>query len=284
MPSTQPVQPFRPFQHLLLATEHTAFDTGAEALALALAQRSGLPLAVVLPMLSNAEFEMVAPQLAAKADAVTAARIRALQQQALLLGVTLVPQVRRGADLGAEIVAEAASAGADLLVIRRRGERGFLSRLLVGEMVAQVVAQSPCSVLVAPRAAALWQQRVMVGVDPQAPDAACVATAAALAAASRLPLVLVCVAADAGEHAQAAQALQAALQQAQRVHADSTGEVLTGPAAPTLLAAAQERGADLLVVSRNRPGASARPVVGSTAQAVMGHTAAALLVHVGLRA
>ena len=78
-----------PFQRLLLATEHTDFDTGAEALAMALAQRSGLLLPVVLPMLSNAEFEMLAPALSIKADAETAARIKALEAAARSLGVTL---------------------------------------------------------------------------------------------------------------------------------------------------------------------------------------------------
>ena len=45
-----------PFARLLLATEHTEFDRGSETLALALARQAGLPLAVVLPVLSNPEF------------------------------------------------------------------------------------------------------------------------------------------------------------------------------------------------------------------------------------
>ena len=268
------------FQRLLLATEHTDFDSGAEALALALAQRCGLPLAVVLPMLSNAEFEMLAPELALKADAETAQRIQALQAAARALGVVLSPRVRRGADLAAEIVAEARTARADLLVTRRRGKRSFLSRLLVGEMVTQVVAHAPCSVLVTPRATALWRTRVMVGVDPQAPDAACVASAAALAAACQLPLQVVCVAAGAAAQTQAATALAVAVQAAQQVHADVRGEVVTGRAADALLAAAVRCGADLLVVSRNRPGAGARARMGSVAEAVTGQAQGPVLVHV----
>lgn len=270
-----------PFHRLLLATEHTDFDAGAEALALDLAQRCGLPLTVVLPMLSNAEFEMLAPELAQKADAETAVRIQALQAAAASLGVMLSPRVRRGADLAAEIAAEARSADADLLIIRRRGKRGFLARLLVGEMVSEVVAQSPCSVLVAPRASVLWRTRVMVGVDPQAPDTASLAAAAAIAAASQLPLLLVCVAAAAQDQPQAAQALAAALLQARQRHADSQGEVVIGRAADALLALAQQRGADLLVVARSRPAAAERARIGSTTERVIGHASAPVLVHVG---
>lgn len=272
-----------PYQHLLLATEHTDFDTGAESLALALAQRSGLPLSVVLPMLSNAEFEMLAPQLAIKADAETAARIKALEAAARPLHVTLSPRVRRGTNLAAEINAEARSAGTDLLVIRRRGKRGFLSRLLVGEMVSQVVAHTTCSVLIAPRAATLWSTRVMVGIDPQAPDAACLAAAAAVAAHSQLPLLVVCVAAaDAEQQAQAAAALATALQQARLLHADVSGVVITGRAADALLATAEQHGADLLVLSRNRPGASGRARMGSTTEAVTGKANGPVLVQVGM--
>jgi nucleotide-binding universal stress UspA family protein len=203
-----------PFQRLLLATEHTDFDSGAEALALALAQRCGLPLAVVLPMLSNPEFEMLAPALAQKADAQVAAHIQALHAAAQPLGVELQPRVRRGSDLADEIVDEARRAQADLLVIRRRGQRSFLSRLLVGEMVSRVVARSPCSVLVAPRAAVMWRTGVMVGVHPQAPDAAVVAAAASVAAACQVPLRLACVAESDGDQPLARAAIDSLMQSA----------------------------------------------------------------------
>ena len=271
-----------PFQRLLLATEHTDFDTGAEALALGLAQRWSLPLVAVLPMLSNAEFEMLAPALAIKADAETALRIKALQAAARTLDVTLSPRVRRGANLAAEIVAEARIADTHLLVIRRRGKRGFLSRLLVGEMVSQVVAQTTCSVLIAPRAATLWRTRVMAGVDPQAPDAACVAAAAAVAAHSQLPLLLVCVAAaDQEQQALAAAALATALKQARLLHAEVSAAVVSGGAAEALLATAEQCGADLLVMSRNRPGVGNRARMGSTTEAVTGKANGPVLVHVG---
>lgn len=291
-----------PFQRLLLATEHTAFDSGAEALALALAQQCRLPLAAVLPMLSNAEFEMVAPQLAHKADADMAERRQALLHMAQARGVPLDVQVRRGPELAAEITAHAQALGSDLLIIRRRGERGFLSQLLVGEMVRQVVAQAPCSVLVAPRGAALWTRRVMLGVDPEARGGPCqpsIESAAAIAATCGLPLHLVCVAGTGGARAladrvldealllarQALARLQAAAADAPGTLAASAsvqGEVCTGRPFEALLAAARDRGADLLVVahhSRAGGGAGAGRT-GSTAQKVVAMAAGPVLVHV----
>jgi len=146
--------------HLLLATEHTEFDRGAEALAFALAHRHAVPLPVVLPVASNPEFEAVAPELAARADAAAAARLEDLARAAAQVGVTLVPEVRHGPEPYAEIVAEARERQAELIVIRRRGRRGLLANLLIGEMVSKVVAHAPCIVLIAPREARLWRQGI----------------------------------------------------------------------------------------------------------------------------
>ena len=95
------------FQHLLLATEHSEFDSGAEALAMALARRCQLPLAGVLPIVSNPEFETAAPALAARADQQAAARIAELHELAQAQGVSLALQARRGPEPYQEIVDEA---------------------------------------------------------------------------------------------------------------------------------------------------------------------------------
>ncbi len=275
-----------PFEHLLLATEHTAFDSGAEALAFALARQCGLPLAAVVPMLSNAEFEAVAPELAHKADAEMAPRLQSLRQAAQAQGVQLDVQVRRGPEAAAEITTQALALGSDLIIIRRRGERGFLAQLLVGEMVSQVVAQAPCSVLVAPRGAGLWTRRVMLGVDPDArsgPDRGSIAAAAAISAACGLPLHLVCVASSGGARALADRVLDEALalaRQAMGAAAQAVqGEVSAGRPHEALLAAARERGADLLVVARHSRLSSVGSV-GSTAQKVVAMAGGPVLVHV----
>jgi nucleotide-binding universal stress UspA family protein len=154
---------------LLLATEHSEFDAGAESVAFALAARADGRLHAVLPLVSNAEFEASAPALAARADDEIAARRERLVAAAAAAGVALQVNVRRGTEAHAEILAQAQEDAADLLVIRRRGKRGFLARLLVGEMVGQVLAQAPCNVLVAPRSATVWQRGVVVAVgDAQA--------------------------------------------------------------------------------------------------------------------
>ena len=55
-----------PFRRILLATEHTEFDVGAERLAFELAKDGGTPLLGVLPLVSNDEYEALAPSLVAR--------------------------------------------------------------------------------------------------------------------------------------------------------------------------------------------------------------------------
>ena len=87
-------------------------------------------------------------------------------------------------------------------------------------MVRKVVAHAPCSVLIAPRGAQMWTRRVLVGIDPQAPDAAMLALAAALAAECGLPLRVLCVAAnEAGAARAPSRRWRRALQQARAARA-----------------------------------------------------------------
>lgn len=268
----------RPFQRLLLATEHSVYDGGAETLAFALARRGGIALAAVLPMVSNPEFEMVAPQLAARADAEAALKRQSLEATARLQQVALEVAVRRGSEPFEEIVDEARERGADLVIIRRRGQRSLLANLLVGEMVSKVVAHAPCSVLIAPRGAQLWQRGVLVGVDPRAELPGAVALAAALAAAQGLPLQLLCVADTEAARPRAGQALAAALALARQHGADAAGEVRVGRPHAELTAAARERGADLLVVGRRSDESLVHAWIGGTAQKVIGLAECPVLV------
>lgn len=269
-----------PFERLLLATEHTEFDVGAEAVAFALARRCGLPLAGVLPIVSNPEFEAVAPQLAERADAEAARRAEAVEAAAAAQGVTLALAVRHGAEPFEEIVAEARERGADLLIVRRRGKRGFLANLMFGEMVGKVVAHAPCSVLMCPRAATMWRRGVLVGVDPQAPNPALVDAAARIAAECSIGLHVVGVVSGADDRVAAEAAIADAVERARANGVAAQGEVRIGRPHEALVAVARERGADLIVVARRSHPLPERAWIGGTAQKVIGLADGPVLVFI----
>ncbi len=269
------------FARPLLATEHTEHDSGSEALALALAGRCGAPLAIVLPLLSNPEFEEVAPQLAQRAETEAAAKLQALRQMAQAAGVSVELRARRGPEPYREIVDEAGERGSDLIVIRRRGKRGLLANLLVGEMVRNVVAHAPCSVLVTPRAAPMWSRRVLVALDPHSSDLSPVKTAAAIAAVCALPLSVVCVAGPAADAMQQAEkALQKAWSAARGSGVRVDGLVRIGRPHEQIVAVTRECGADLVVIGRHGDDTLSRAWLGGVAQKVIGLAEVPVLVNV----
>lgn len=269
------------FNRLLLATEHTEQDAGAEALAFAMAQRCGLPLRAVVPITSNPEYEALAPQIAAHAEAQAGTRIAALRDEAQRAGITLELQARRGPEAWREIVEEAAACAADLLVIRRRGRRGLLANLLLGEMVRTVVTHAPCSVLVVPRDACMWSQRVLVAIDPDTQDLAPVSVAAAIAAECGLPLSLLCVTPPAADAMQVAErTLQQAWSTARAAGVAVDALARVGRPHEQIVAAARELGADLLVIGRHGDEPSAQAWLGGVAQKVIGLADRPVLVSV----
>lgn len=259
-----------PFQRLLLATEHSEFDAGSERIALTMAQRCQLPLVGVLPMHSNPEYEAVAPQLVQRAEAAAGARLAELATLAARAGVPWQAVVRRGPAMFSEIVAEASLRRSDLLVIRRRGRLGRLANLLVGEMVGQVLAHAPCSVLVVPQQAQMWSRHVLVAIDPSAPDPAVIAEGAAVAAECELPLTLVAVSSGGSDDDRANRVLSSAMADLRQHQPGVRAEVLHGRAHQRIGEAASRLGADLIVVGRHGEGGFARAWLGGVAQKVIG--------------
>lgn len=259
------------FQRPLLATEHTDFDVGAERVALALARRSGVALSGVVPLVSNPEYEALAPQVAASAEHQTAMQMAQLRESAQAVGVSIELRARRGEDPYREVIDEATERGSDLIVIRRRGKRGFLANLLLGEMVSKVVAHAPCSVVIVPRSAQLWSRGILVAAEPTAHGRHLVATATAIAAESALPLTVVCVAGNDPAQRQQADAFVAeSVNSARAAGVTAEARVLAGKPLTMILEAAKLTSADLIVIGSRSEHSIGRALIGGVAQKVIG--------------
>lgn len=258
------------FTRLLLATEHSPFDRGAEAVALAMARRCGLALPTVLPLLSNPEFEALAPHIAAKSEQDAALNIAELRSQASAVGVSVDIQVRRGEELYEEIVQEATARASELIILRRRGKRSFLANLLLGEMVSKVVAHAPCHVLIVPREGRFWNQRVLAAVECNAQGARTCQTAMALAAQCQLPLHLLTVVA-AEVMREPVQPFHTQMQEMARTAGVAfETEVRIGKPFAEILAARERTASDLIVMGCHDDAHLGRALVGGVAQKVMG--------------
>jgi nucleotide-binding universal stress UspA family protein len=258
----------RIYNRLLLATQHTEFDVGAEALTLEMAKDSGRPLAVVVPIASNPEYEAAAPELADRADREAAARVEAFKKLAAGKNVELDVTVRHGAEPYREIVEEAARRQSDLVVLRRRGKHSFLSNLLIGEMVTRVAEHAHCDILFVPRAATLWSRGILAAVDSSPLGRHVVEVAARVARQYGLPLHIVTVS---HERAAAEETLARAMAYARGSGIeDAHGHVLAGRPHEEIVQAAKKLNADLLVVGRHGENSLVRTNLGGTARKVIG--------------
>ena len=229
-----------PFQRILLVTEHTDFDSGAERLAFDIAHHCGVGLRAVFPVAHHVEYEIASPDLALRSAREFAAKAEQLRTAAREAGVTLDLVVRQSEAPHEAILQEARAYGADLLIARRRGRRSFLSHLLIGEMVGKVAMDAPCSMLFVPRTARLWSHAILAVVDPEARDVPVAAMATEVSQACQLPLALM-----------------------------TLGPGTAGKPHEAILAEAQVRQADLIVLGRYR---------NSTTQHVIGQTEHSVLV------
>lgn len=263
----------QPFERILLATEHTEFDAGAERVAFDLVKRCGLPLAVVVPVFSNPEYEVIAPQIVAHAEEQAAEKIESLRKMAAAQGVEISITARRGEELYRQIVQEATERQSDLIVQRRRGKRGFLSNALVGDMASKVMHHAPCSVLFVPRAAQMWTQGVLAAIDTS-PVGEHVASLGARAAkqCGGLPLHIVSVLAHdtPANRAETEKALAHACAVAESAGIPKPdGQLVPGRPHEQVLSMAKTLNADLIVVGRHGETNLIRLPFGGTTQKVL---------------
>lgn len=273
-----------PFAKILLATEHTEFDAGAERLAMQMAIRCGLPLAGVLPVRSNPEFEAAAPELAERAEREAAAKLDELRNHAQRAGVELAISARHGQDPYIEIVDEAKRLQSDLIVLRRRGKQGFLARLLVGEMVSKVASHAPCNVLFVPRAGKMWSQGLLAGIDnsPNAEQVTRLALSIAKQCGLQLTLLSV-VSHDVDSlRGQAQKTLERMAEIASGEGVRVELRVVVGKPFEQILQTAKSLAADLVIVGRHGESNLLRAPFGGTTQKVLGLAEGpVLVVHTG---
>lgn len=255
---------------VLLATDHSALDAAAEAIAIEVAARSGVPLVTVWPLMSNPEYEAVAPDVVAKVERAMALKIADFQEQALDAGVPTLVHVRRGEDRHSIIVAQARALRSELIVLRQNPQRSLLHSLLSGESVVDaVLLHASCHVLVVPPAAQLWRRRVLVAVTPGHMEAAVCSAAIDFATHWRLPLHLVVAIADDSQRRDALAFGNAMRERASHSGVPAEFDIRLGEPVQALRAALQSTHSDVLVLGVRKDDAKAKSAMLGIARMVL---------------
>jgi nucleotide-binding universal stress UspA family protein len=237
------------------------------------------------------------PEIDAATSAYAAETLKTAADRLRAANVPAEPVERRGR-AASVIVDEAAESGADLVIIGSRGH-GTLASLLIGSTSAEVVDHAACPVLVARTPSV---SRLVLATDGSPSARAAEDLLATWAVFSGMPIDVVSVvevvrpwttgiaptmygaaleeyAVDLreskAEHTRIAEETAARLREA---GATAHAEVREGDPAGEVVAAAQERGAELIVLgSRGRTGLT-RLVLGSVARNVLSGSEASVLI------
>ncbi len=282
MTTPQPMQlsPLARFEKILVATDGSSFSEDATKVAIAMCVKSGAHLYPFNMVLTNPEYEAVAPELVQKATEDAKAHLESIIAEAADQGVGATMLMRLGDRPDAEIVAAANEINADLIVIGQQGRRG-LARMMVGDATVRVIGSATCSVLSVPVGAAMWERRILLGTDGSRFADAAAVSAAKIAHCCVAPITV--VSALVPSHSKLRQqegreAVERTTELLRQDGLDVEGAVLPGEADDVIIKLAKEKGADLIVVGTHGRTAFGKALLGSVAERVIGKAKCATLV------
>ena len=283
-------------ERLLLATDGSEFSEGAIREAIKLAKRCGSTLAAMQVIETNPEFGATAPAALEKMEQAVRKHLVAVQDRAKKEGAACEISVREGEDSYNEISDEAAKFKASMIVMGRRGRKGF-KRLMMGSTTARVIGHAPCNVLVVPRTAQVEFRNILVATDGSKYSTAAASEAIGIAKRNNAELTVVAVVpaellapvdidfvtvsrqklADA-EMEVAEKNAKAVKDAAAKEGVSAKAFVMTGKPADAIIETAKEQKSDLVVVgSHGRTGLD-RLLMGSAAERVIVLATCAVLV------
>jgi nucleotide-binding universal stress UspA family protein len=282
MTTRQPTQlsPLARFEKILVATDASPFSADAVQIAIAMSAKAGAHLYLFTMVLTNPEYETLAPLLVQKASEDANAHLAAIVVAAERESVHATPLIRSGDSPHREIIAAAEELNADLIVMGQQGRRG-LARMMVGDATSRVIGAASCSVLSVPVGASMWRKRILVCTDGSRFGDAAAVSAAKIAHCCVAPVTV--VSALVPSHSERRQqegreAVERTTAQLLLEGLEVDGVALPGEADDVIIALAEKIGADLIVVGTHGRTGFGKVLLGSVAERVIGKAKCAVLV------
>jgi universal stress protein E len=183
---------------LMVCTDASDEGQNAVAVALDLARACHSQVIAVQVLQIVPEFQAVAPDLPAILGKGVKENMAAIKAAADKLGVSLKGVTPEGRLPHDAIVATAEKLRPDLIIMGRCGKSG-LARMLMGNVTARVIGNSPMNVLVVPRGGMVGFQRILVASDGSPYSGAAWKLALAMAKQAKSRLIGVAVAREEGD-------------------------------------------------------------------------------------
>lgn len=262
---------------VLVATDGSDESAGAIRTGIALSMTHGAKLTGLSIALDNPEYSTLVPNLREIAQQHAREGLKTFIDEA---GEEAETVIREAHDPAKGVVEAAAELGADIIVMGQH-HKGGIARRLVGDTTAGVIGEAACPVLVVPRAARLWEKRVLLATDGSPHSQAAIEAAGRVARQARLPVGVVSVVTSSHSRARRQEAEHAVASAVERLTAlglEVDGQVLEGRPDEAIIKAAEAAAADLIVVGSHGRTGLTKVLMGSVAERVIGDATCAVLV------
>ena len=274
------LSPLARFEKILVATDGSSFSADAVKVAIAMCVKSGAHLYPFNMVLTNPEYEALAPELVEKASEDAKAHLESIIAEAADQSVGCTILLRLGDRPDVEIVTAADEINADLIVMGQRGLRG-LARMMVGDATIRVIGSATCSVLSVPEGAGMWQTRILLGTDGSRFADAAAVSAAKIAHCCEAPITVVSALVPSHSEArrdEGREAVKRTTMQLRQDGLDVDGATLPGEADDVMIKLAEEKRADLIVVGTHGRTGFGKVLLGSVSERIIGKAKCAVLV------
>ena len=263
---------------LMVCTDGSDEGQNAVAVALDLAQACDSQVIAVQVLQVVPEFQAVAPDLRANLGKGVRENMAVIEAAAGKRGVVLKTVVPESQLPHAAIVATAEKIRPDLIIMGRCGKT-TLARILMGNVTARVIGNSPINVLVVPRGGMAGFQRLLVASDGSSYSRAAWELALAMARQAKSQLIGVAVAPEEGDIIEAKAIIGRMLTAASQAGVPMKGVNPQGVAPDTgIVQAAIKHEVDLIIVgSYGRTGLK-KLLMGSVTERVIGASPCPILV------
>lgn len=253
-------------QRLMLATDGSEFSHAPEDIAIALAQQFGVTLDIMTAVEAAADKE------------IAKVRLSQVERKALVAGVDSEAVIRYGKSPVEQVVAAAAAADSNILIIGRRPPRGNAQEHLVGNIALQIIIDSPCHVLVANWQSQPCQKRILMATDGSRISETLTEVTAQIARVMHLPVTVLAAVPPGGNRTRAEDDVAEKLGLLKVEGIDCTALIVEKSPERAIIEAAAETGADLVVIGNDQRKGLSRKLVGQTTDLVVGGLRCAVLV------
>lgn len=269
--------PFNNVDRILLSTDGSECSSGAEREAVSLARRCASKLLAMSIIETNVEFSAVAPELVEKEEVKVRKILDAVKAQADEAGVDCETIVHEGESPYHYIVEEADKSDAGVIVIGRRG-RSAVKKIVIGSVTARVIGHSNRPVLVAPRAANLECNKVLLATDGSEFSAAAAVRTVDMGENCGITPIVISVAGNSSEIGAAEDNIRQVNELAEQRGVAIEGVAVVGQPHEAIVKTAIERGVNLIIIGSHGRAGLKHLLMGSVAERVIDNTECAVLV------